>query len=94
MSETCRTYDCEACRYRAESQIVQLRRIAFALESIAAALGERTPRQGKNPLWGDPSVPNTYGECSDCGCRLIDRYDDEDNNCPSCGATLRPGTTP
>lgn len=64
---------------------ILLQRIAFALESIAAALA----RNQDDDTYGDVVDVNTWGgDCRQCGCRLIGESSMEDNECPACGATL------
>lgn len=54
-----------------------------AIRGLPSAQPER-----KTGWWIDGSIP-TYAACSECGYQ--ERYADENNYCPNCGADMRGG---
>lgn len=72
-----------------------LRRIAFALEAVAATIarvgnveGETDDKGRDQDVFGTVVEPNGFGQCDDCGCRLVGATYQEDGLCPACGNTL------
>lgn len=73
-----------------------LKRIAFALESIAAGVmyphagSSIDTRDGNRDHYGSAAHPDGFPTCKSCGCQLITKVWCDDNICPACGEAMYP----